>query len=153
MKKQMVFVMLGLFISAVLFAQTTQDAEEARSARTTGVDSQYDDYDVGGTQDFGRGGYSGGKLEPIEISGLLSEVPNAYVIVSGYIIGQRVPGTFILADDADNPQVSVVVYLNDYFWANLQIDSSTPVLVYGTVSRSDLRTEIIGERVEIQSGQ
>jgi uncharacterized protein YdeI (BOF family) len=153
MKKQMVFVMLGLFNSAVLFAQTTQDAEDARSARTTGVGSQYEESGVQGAQDFGRGGYSGIKLAPVEISDLLSEAPNAYVIVGGYIIGQRVPGTFVLADDPDDPQVSVVVYLNDYFWANLEIDSTTPVLVYGTVSRSDLRTEINGERVEIQGGQ
>ncbi|MDR1586015.1 MAG: hypothetical protein LBS57_01020 [Treponema sp.] len=152
MKKQMVFVILGLLVSAVLFAQTTQDAENARTTGAAEYD-QYDQYEVQGTQDFGRGGYTGTRLTPIEISDLLSQAPNAYVIVSGYIIGQRVPGTFVLADDPDDPQVSVVVYLNDYFWVNLQIDPSTPVLVYGTASRSDLRTEIIGERVEVQGGQ
>ena len=131
MKNKVVFLIIGLLlVSTVLFAQQGSSG-----------------------QDFGRGGYVGNVLMPITIADLPAEAPNAYVIVSGYLISQRVPGTFVLADEAEDPTISVVVYFNDYDWANLQIDAATPVLIYGTVSKSDLRTEVIGERIEIPGGR
>ena len=131
MKNKALFVIIGLLlVSTIAFAQTDQEGP--------------------GNLDFGRGGYVGNLLMPITIEDLAAEAPNAYVIVSGYLVQQRVPGAFVLADDSEDYTISVVVYFNDYNWANLQIDASTPVLVYGTVSKSDLRTEIMGERIEIQ---
>jgi uncharacterized protein YdeI (BOF family) len=131
MKKRIVFLVFGvLLLSLGLYAQSEQGAQNA----------EY----------FGGGGYSGTVLTPIGIADLLQAEPNAYVIVQGVLVQQRVPGTFILADSATDPTVSVVVHLGTYNWANLQIDSSTPILVYGTVSRSNMSIEIVGDRVEIQ---
>ncbi|MCL2320045.1 MAG: hypothetical protein FWC45_08165, partial [Treponema sp.] len=76
--------------------------------------------------------------------------PNAFVIVEGYLVQQRVPGSFVLADSPSNPTISVVVRFNPYTWANLNIDPNTPVLVYGTVNRSDLRIEIEAVRVDVK---
>ena len=132
MKSKVFLLMIGLLlVSVALFAQTQEQ-------------------NASGTLDFGRGGYTGNLLTPITIEELLSQAPNAYVIVSGYLVRQRVPGTFVLADAAENYSLSVVVYLSDYNWANLEIDASTPVLVYGVASTSDLRIVIMGERIEIQ---
>jgi uncharacterized protein YdeI (BOF family) len=139
MKKHVLILVIGLLlVCAALSAQTTQGAGAA------GENVQMD------TEAFAGGGYTGAVLEPIAIADLLNVKPNAYVIVSGYLVQQRVPGTFILADDSQNPTISVVVHFTRYGWANLEIDGATPVLVYGIVSRSDLRIEIDADRVEIQ---
>ena len=133
MKIKMTFLVIGLLlVSAALFAQGGNGAQNGP-----------------GTLDFGRGGYVGNMLEPITIEDLKEAAPNAYVIVSGYLVRQRVPGIFVLADEAEDYTISVVVNLSDYNWANLKIDASTPVLVYGVVSKSDLSTVLMGERVEV----
>jgi uncharacterized protein YdeI (BOF family) len=100
---------------------------------------------------FGGGGYAGTVLEPITIEDLQEATPNQYVIVEGYLIQQRVPGTYILASDTEDPEFSVIVHFNPYNWANLDIDGETPVLVYGIVDRSELSIEVIGKRIEVQA--
>ena len=138
MKKFIFILVIGmLLLSGAVFAQTTQGAG-AGNAQDTEADY------------FAGGGYTGPVLGIVAISDLLNTVPNAFVIVEGYLIQQRVPGTFVLADAADNPTISVVIRLNPYFWSNLQIDAATPVLVYGIVNRSELRIEIESTRIEIK---
>jgi uncharacterized protein YdeI (BOF family) len=152
MKKLTFFLVIGmLFVSAALFAQTTQGSSNAQSAqaRTTSAQTTSAQQPAAG-QAFGGGGYSGTLLTPIAIADLANALPNQYVIVSGYLVQERVPGTYVLANTADNYTISVVVHLNAYNWANLQIDARTPVLVYGTVSKANLTTEIAADRVEIQ---
>ncbi|MDR0877952.1 MAG: NirD/YgiW/YdeI family stress tolerance protein [Treponema sp.] len=147
MKKLTFFLVIGMmFLSAALYAQTTQGSSSAQQARTTSAPAQ------GATSDqaFGGGGYTGTVLTPIAIADLANATPNQYVIVSGYLVQERVPGTYVLANTAENPTISVVVHLNAYTWANLQIDARTPVLVYGIVSKANLSTEIDADRVEIQ---
>jgi len=141
MKKFTIYLVIGmLLLSGAVFAQTTQGANNlsSQSAQSVNPDS------------FAGGGYNGPVLTPIAIMDLLNAVPNQFVIVQGYLVQQRVPGTFVLADSTSNPTVSVVVRFNPYSWANLTIDPSTPVLVYGNVDRSDMRIEIEATRIEIQ---
>jgi uncharacterized protein YdeI (BOF family) len=134
MNKRFILLAVGILLfSAGLYAQSGQNSQDSQ-------DAGY----------FGGGGYSGIVLSPIGIADLLQAEPNEYVIVQGFLVQQRVPGTFVLADSASDPATSVVVYLNAYDWANLQIDASTPILVYGTVLKSNLSIEIVGDRVEIQ---
>ena len=136
MKKFVLFLAIGvLLFPAVLFAQTTQGASNAQSTNP--------DY-------FAGGGYLGPVLGISTITDLPMAEPNAFVIVEGYVIQQRVPGTYILADAPQNPNASVVIHLNPYFWANLQVDANTPVLVYAIVNRSELRTELEATRIEIK---
>ena len=132
--KKFVFILVLVLFSGVLFAQTTQ-----------GVNAQN-----GNSENFAGGGYAGPVLAPMAIEDLLGTAPNAFVIVEGYLVQQRVPGTYVLADSSSNPTISVVVRFNPYGWANLQIDANTPVLVYGNVNRSDMRIEIEASRIEIQ---
>ena len=135
-KKFILFLAIGvLLIPAVMFAQTTQGAQGDQS-----TDGEY----------FGGGGYHGPILGITAIEDLLFAAPNEFVIVEGYLIQRRVPGSFILADDPVNPMTSVILHLNPYFWANLEIDPDTPVLVYATVNRSELRIELEAVRIEIQ---
>ena len=101
-------------------------------------------------EDFGRGGFSGPVLTPMTIEDLLNTVPNQFVIVEGYLVQQRIPGTYILADAPSDYWISVVIRLSSYGWANLNIDPSTPVLVYGNVNRSDMRIEIEATRIEVK---
>jgi len=138
MKKFSFFLLIGmLLLSGAVFAQTTQGADNSGAQSAD-------------AQSFAGGGYSGPVLAPITIQDLLNTTPNQFVIVGGYLVQQRVPGTFILADAASNPTISVVVRFNPYSWANLTIDPSTPVLVYGIVNRSDLRIEIEATRIEVK---
>jgi len=138
MRKHVLILVIGLLLVAgALSAQTTQGASTAGNAQAD-------------SQSFAGGGFTGPVLAPIGILDLLDQAPNAYVIVRGYIVQQRVPGTYILADKLDNPTISVVVHFTRYGWANLDIDATTPVLVYGVVSRSDMRIEIAADRVEVQ---
>ena len=138
MKKILFLMGIGILLFSVsVFAQSSQGANTA-SAQSTDSDN------------FARGGYTGPVLGIIAIGDLVNTAPNEFVIVEGYLVQQRVPGTFILADDSENPADSVVIRLNPYFWSNLQIDGSTPVLVYGIVNRSELRIEIEATRIEIQ---
>jgi uncharacterized protein YdeI (BOF family) len=128
MNKRIILLAAGILLFSVgLYAQDNQDAGY-----------------------FAGGGYSGTVLAPIGIADLLQAEPNEYVIVQGVLVQQRVPGTFVLADSASDLTTSVVVHLNAYDWANLQIDATTPILVYGIVSKSNLSIEIVGDRVEIQ---
>ena len=137
MKKSVFFLVIGmLLLSVAAFAQTTQGAN---TQGAQGVN----------LEDFARGGYTGPVLRHISIGDLPGAEPNEWVIVQGYLIQQRVPGTFILADNAGDPTISVVVHFKDYDWVNLNIDANTQVLVYGTVNRSELRIEIEGARIEI----
>ena len=140
MKKLVFFLVIGmLLLSTAVFAQTTQGANTQNAQGT-------------GSENFARGGYDGPVLETVRIEDLLTIAParpNAWVIVEGYLIQQRVPGTFILADAPQNSSISVVVHVNPYFWANLDIAANTPVLVYGTVNFSELRIEIEASRIEI----
>jgi uncharacterized protein YdeI (BOF family) len=136
MKKFILLLAIGMLLfSGAAFGQTAQ------GANTGGAQ---------GTDNFGRGGYTGPALGSITIEALRDSAPNAFVIVEGFLIQQRVPGTFILANAAQNPTVSVVTYINPYFWSNLQVDANTPVLVYGTVNRSELRIEIDATRIEVK---
>jgi len=137
MKKSIFFLMIGLMIfsGAALFAQTTQGAQSGQMP-----DPNY----------FAGGGYKGPVLGITTIEDLRDAAPNTFVIVEGYLIQQRVPGTYVLADSADRPTVSVVIRLSPYFWSNLEIDAKTPVLVYGAVNRSDLRIEVEATRIEIK---
>ena len=138
MKKVVFFLVIGmLLLSGAAFAQTTQGVSPANAKSTN------PDY-------FAGGGYTGPALGTLTIMDLLDTAPNAFVIVEGYIVQQRVPGTFVLADAAQNAKVSVVVRFNDYGWVNLNVDAKTPVLVYGNVNRSDLRIEIEAARIEIK---
>ena len=138
MKKIVFFLVIGmLLLSGAVFAQTTQGAS-AKNGQ--GTDSDY----------FAGGGYTGPVLGINTIWDLLETAPNQFVIVEGYIVQQRVPGTYILADATQNPSITVVVRFNPYGWANLEIDSNTPVLVYGNVNRSDMRIEIEATRIEVQ---
>jgi uncharacterized protein YdeI (BOF family) len=142
MKKLVFLLLVGtLLVSGALFAQTTQPA---------GVQNQQGQQNQLGNQgdNFARGGYIGPVLEIITIADLVNTAPNEFVIVEGYLILQRVPGTFVLADSIENPTTSVIVRLNTYSWSNLDITNDTPVLIYGTVNRSELRIEIEGIRVE-----
>jgi len=146
MKKLAFFLVIGmLLLSVAAFAQTTQGVNSLSSQNTQGANAQGVN-----PQDFGRGGYSGPVLTPMGIMDLLNTTPNQFVIVEGYLVQQRVPGTFVLADAPSNPTVSVVTRFNDYGWVNLNIDPSTPVLVYGNVNRSDMRIEIEAARIEIK---
>jgi uncharacterized protein YdeI (BOF family) len=97
---------------------------------------------------FGKGGYSGPSLEPITIADLADVAPNDFVIVSGTIIQQRVPGRYVLADGEGEDQVSVVVRIGPYEWGNIEVDDATSVMVYGTVLKSPQSAiEILAERV------
>jgi len=149
MKRFVFFLVIGMLLfSGAVFAQTTQGVNDqnaqssnnlsAQSAQTVNPDS------------FAGGGYNGPVLAPMAIQDLLNSTPNQFVIVQGYLVQQRVPGTFVLADAASNPTISVVVRFNPYTWANLSIDPGTPVLIYGIVNRSDLRIEIEASRIEVQ---
>ena len=136
MKKIVFFLAIGaLLFPAALFAQSTQGASNAQSTNP--------DY-------FAGGGYLGPVLGITSINDLAMAAPNAFVIVEGYVIQQRVPGTYILANAAQDPSASVVIHLNPYFWANLQVDANTPVLVYAIVNRSELRIELEATRIEIK---
>ena len=133
MKKLTIVLVIGmLLISGAVFAQSGGNAQSNNP------------------DNFARGGYTGPVLGIITIEDLLDTVPNQFVIVEGYIIQQRVPGTYLLADDPNDHYWSVVIRLNPYFWSNLQVDNKTPVLVYGTVNRSEMRIEIEATRVEIK---
>jgi uncharacterized protein YdeI (BOF family) len=139
MKKIVLLLAIGmLLVAGAAFGQTAQGANTTGSAQGNSSDN------------FGRGGYTGPVLGIITIDALRDSEPNAFVIVEGYLIQQRVPGTYILANAARNHTVSVVVHINPYFWSNLQIDANTPILVYGTVNRSELRIELEATRVEIK---
>ena len=136
MKKFVFFLVIGLMLfSGAVFAQTTQGAQSGQQPNP--------DY-------FAGGSYKGPVLGIIGIMDLLESPPNAFVIVEGFLIQRRVPGTYVLADAAQNPTVSVVIRLSPYFWSNLDIDAQTPVLVYGNVNRSDMRIEIEATRIEIK---
>ena len=137
MKKFVLLLAIGmLLISGMAFAQTTQGANTANKSQDG--------------DNFGRGGYSGPVLGSITIDALKDAARNEFVIVEGYIIQQRVPGSYILANAPKDPEFSVLIHLNPYFWSNLQIDANTAVLVYGTVNRSELRIEIEATRIEIK---
>jgi uncharacterized protein YdeI (BOF family) len=139
MKKIVFLLAIGMLLfSGVAVGQTAQGANTTGGAQGNSSDN------------FGRGGYTGPVLGSITIDALRDSVANAFVIVEGYLIQQRVPGTYILANAAQNPTVSVVIHINPYFWSNLQIDANTPVLVFGTVNRSELRIEIEATRIEIK---
>jgi uncharacterized protein YdeI (BOF family) len=136
MKKIIFLLAIGMLLfSGFAFAQTAQ------GANTGGAQS---------ADDFGKGGYTGPVLASITIDALRDSAPNAFVIVEGFLIQQRVPGTYILANIAQNPTASVLVHINPYFWSNLQIDANTPVLIYGIVNRSELRIEVEASRIEIK---
>ena len=138
MKKIVLILAIGILLSGILFAQTTQGANTSSRGQTT--NSEY----------FAGGGYTGPVLGATTIESLRDAQANAFVIVEGYLIQQRVPGTYILADAPSNFKTSVVIRLNPYFWSNLQIAPDTPVLVYGAVNRSELRIEIEATRIEIK---
>jgi uncharacterized protein YdeI (BOF family) len=139
MKKVVIFLVIGiLLVSGAVFAQTTQAASNPNQQQDTQ------------NEDFARGGYSGPSLAILAIGDLADTAPNEFVIVEGYLIQQRIPGTFILADSPKDPTATVIVRFNSYSWSNLTITAETPVLIYGTVNRSELRIEIEGTRIEIQ---
>jgi uncharacterized protein YdeI (BOF family) len=136
MKKVVFLLVIGmLLLSGAVFAQTTQPASSPNQ-QTRG-------------DEFTRGGYNGPALATFTIADLLNAAPNQWVIVQGYLIQERVPGTYVLADSPTNPTISVIVRLDDYSWSNLTINADTRVLIYGVVNRSELRTEIEGVRVEV----
>jgi uncharacterized protein YdeI (BOF family) len=97
-------------------------------------------------QGFGGGGYTGPSLEPITIADLAGASANEYVIVSGILVRQNMPGRFVLVDREIGSAVSVRI--GAYEWANLEVDGETPILVYGVVLKSAFGLEIIAERIE-----
>ena len=135
--KKIVFLIGIILFSVSVFAQTSQSTNTANAQGTN-------------SDNFARGGYTGPVLGTIAIGDLMNTTPNEFVIVEGYLVQQRVPGTYILAEAPDNSNTSVVIRLNPYFWSNLEIDGNTPVLVYGTVNRSELRIELEATRIEIK---
>ena len=140
MKKVVFFLVIGMLLSVAVFAQTTQGVNNLGTQNAQGTN----------TEDFGRGGYNGPVLAPMAIMDLLQTAPNQHVIVEGFVVQQRVPGTFVLADSASDPSVSVVVRFTSYGWVNLNIAPNTEVLVYGVVNRSDMRIEVEASRIEIK---
>jgi uncharacterized protein YdeI (BOF family) len=120
MKKLVCFLVVGIaLVSMSLFAQT-----------------------------FDGGAYGGPVLEPITIADLPTQEANAYVIVSGVLALQRLPGgRYVLVDGEGEEQVSVVVRADSLAWSNLEVDGETPVLVYGIVLKSDSSIEILAERI------
>ena len=141
MKRLAFFLVIGmLLLSGVVFAQTTQGVNSLSTQNAQSVKPE----------NFAGGGYNGPVLVPVGIMDLLDSAPNQFVIVEGYLVQQRVPGTFVLGDNPYNPSVTVVVRFNPYSWANLVIDPSTPVLIYGNVNRSDMRIEIEATRIEVK---
>ena len=143
MKKIVLLMVIGMVLfSGMVFAQTTQ------GANTTTRQQQQQQGDSG--EYYTGGGYTGPLLGVSAIEDLLSARPNQWVKVEGYLIGKRVDGSFILADAAEDFTSSVVVYIHEYVWANLEIAPDTHVIVYGIVNRSELRTEIEARRIEIQ---
>jgi uncharacterized protein YdeI (BOF family) len=98
-------------------------------------------------ESFAGGGYTGPSLEAITIADLQETTPNTYVMVSGTISQQRVPGRYVLVDGEGEDQVSVVVRIGPYEWANLEVDDATVVVIYGIVLKSESSTEILAERI------
>ena len=155
MKKFVLFLLIGMLLfSGALFAQTAQGAN-ARGGAQPQQQQQQRQQPAASSQEvnpdyFAGGGYTGPVLAPITIADLAEAEPNQFVIVEGFVVLQRVPGTYILADAAQDATASVVIRLNPYFWSNLDIGADTPVLVYGIVNRSELRIEIEATRIEIK---
>ena len=101
---------------------------------------------------FNGGGYLGPSLEPITIADLADAAPNQFVIVSGILVQQRMPGRFVFVDESDD-QSSVMVRIGAFEWSNLEVDGETPVLVYGIVLKSESSIEILAERIAFPDGQ
>jgi uncharacterized protein YdeI (BOF family) len=164
MKNVKTYLVLGmLLMGGVLFAQEDPNAgqnstgEANAETATEQTADQSDDQQAAApaAQDvnpasFAGGGYTGNVLAPITVPDLANATPNEWVIVDGYLTMKRVPGAFVLSDSASDPKASVIVYANDYDWANLQIDSNTEILVYGIVSKSEMDTKIYASRFEIK---
>ncbi|GHU08614.1 hypothetical protein FACS1894151_04850 [Spirochaetia bacterium] len=97
---------------------------------------------------FDGGGYTGPSIEPITIAEVRESEPNAYVIASGTITRQNIPGIYTLTNtDEEDNAISILVYIGDFAWVNLEIDGETPVVVYGWVIKSDSDVRILAERV------
>jgi uncharacterized protein YdeI (BOF family) len=97
---------------------------------------------------FGLGSYGGPSLEPITIGDLADSETGDFVVVSGLITLQRLPGQYVLTD-IDDDTVSIIVYIPTSAWSNVEVDDGTGVLVYGNVLKSEQSTEIFVRRVEI----
>ena len=143
MKRIVFLLVIGMLLfSGMVFAQTTQGANT-----TTRQQQQQQQAD---TEYYTGGGYTGPLLGVSAIADLANARPNQWVKVEGFLIGKRVDGSFILANTAQDFTSSVVVYIHEYVWANLEIGADTPVIVYGIVNRSELRTELEARRIERQ---
>ena len=153
MKKFVLLLAIGmLLLSSALFAQTAQGSNARAGTQQQQQQQQQppaNDQEVD-PEDFARGGYTGPVLAPITIADLADTEPNEWVIVEGFLVQQRVPGIYILADAVEDYENSVVVHINPSFWVNLDIAGDTPLRVFGTVNRSELRIEIETVRIEIQ---
>ncbi|GHU08617.1 hypothetical protein FACS1894151_04860 [Spirochaetia bacterium] len=102
-----------------------------------------DSFDDGG---FNDGRYAGPFIEPITIVDVRESEPNAYIIASGIITRQNIPGIYTLTDTEDET-ISILVYIGDFAWKNLEFDGETPVVVYGWVIKSDSDIRILADRV------
>ena len=100
---------------------------------------------------FEGGGYTGPSIEPIPVSALVDAVPNDFIIVTGTIVQRNVPGIFVLADAAEEEgetPADVLVRIDYGAWVNLEVDDTTPVLIYGIVLKKYMNTEILALRVD-----
>ena len=102
-------------------------------------------------QNFDGGGYYGPSIEPIGVADLVDAAPNDFIIVTGTLIQQNVPGLFVLEDDyweeGEEP-AQVLVRIDSYAWSNLEVDETTPVLIYGIVLKKYMNTEVLALRVD-----
>ena len=103
-------------------------------------------------QTFDGGGYVGPAIEAIAVADLVDAIPNEFVIVTGTLIQEHVPGLYVLADDnaqeGEEP-AQVLVRIGTYAWSNLEIDDTTPVNIYGIVLKKYMNTEILALRVDL----
>ena len=123
MKKRMFFLALGMVsLSLTVYAQT-----------------------------FGGGGYTGPSLEPVSIADVREAEASTFVIVTGTLIQQNVPGRFVLSEGEDDEKVSIIVHIDSYAWSNLEVDGETEVQIYGILVKTYSSTEIYAERVGLPS--
>ena len=125
MKKRMFFLALGMVsLSLTVYAQT-----------------------------FDGGGYTGPSIEPLSIADVKEAEASTHIIVTGTLIQQNVPGRYVLSEGEDDEKVSIIVHIDSYAWANLEVDGETEVQIYGILVKTDSSIEIYAERVGLPSDE
>ncbi|GHU47791.1 hypothetical protein FACS1894200_03740 [Spirochaetia bacterium] len=137
MKKLICLLVVGLAcLSASLFAQNPTPPEQ---------------------KSLVKGGWKGQPLAARHLSDLLPDVvysqgsgivPNEYVIVKGNITAWRPDNSYVLTTNEEGADpYSVIVHIDDYAWANVDVEATDNVQIYGIVHFSDLSIEIDAIRV------